>query len=1151
MAFIVKGVGKIFSFLLPKLPDTNNEGSRLDDLQVTDSAYGDSISIIYGTTRTGGNVIWATPLEEEKVVTTKKVGGKGGGGGGTQTTTSYKYYANFAISFGEAEGRDLIRMWGDGKLLFSTKIADRSDILEFEKDALIYRFYSGSEDQTPDPFIFTNTNGLTPAFRGQCYIVFERFPLADFGNRIPSITAEINFKSTFIPEITVFEPAALGVLDVSSDSYKTVYIDKLRDLMYIQTGDGENDPILIVQLSTLALVSKTVIDWTRLKNKDLATEDTLSTIITGIFSNYGIIGFDPITQILYARAEMTGTSRFLVALNPFSGYIDSGLANPFNRIQGRVDDEGPGNTAIVVGDTLVTYNRVSSTLRREVAIFNKYTFEKITTVYRLRSASRYILPAKLTERAFVFGFVRTSTIGVRVVEDGIITIEYDILPQHIDADATSFITESNANYYVIPHLPTSTVIFLIELDTSAYAFSLDIDGNIIWITAVDFIPTLSDEFDTFTTVHSPALTQIPILGNNLTYLNDLQNRSISINLITGETPGTRIIPSDANYSIFNTYIFEPTSGIIIGYDTVADKLSRLNLSRKTIAADDLSAIVSNVLERSGIFEYDVSQLTDQVDGYAISSETTAKEILEAFSELYFFDVVERDRNLVFQKRTGMSMHTIPEADIIEIDNQAVDEQIIQNIELPGELYLEYIDKNNDYQQNVARASRILIPSPTVQNSNTITLGFSVTLDPSKAKQAAEILLYNKWVERIKYKLRLSPKYLYLDPTDVFIVELFDGTAFKVRITEQDIGVDYSIQLKLTREELGINNYESSVEADGGHILVPELPAFGPSRLFLLDIPYIIDFDGYISDTAKVYWGGAPYSLPPGLNWPGAILYRSLSAEDWIQVGQEIDELIWGSTSNALGEPESVWRIDKTNTLTVTVLSNIHLFESISEIEMLNGGNLAALMKENGEVELLQFQNAVQINEHTIQLSILLRGRRGTEVFASSHRANETFVLLTGETLSSLNFTLDQLNRAINYRLTTTGELFEEAAAMVYTSTGRNLKPYAPVHYRLLRLANNNIRIFWVRRTRLGGQLRDGTGTVSIAETVEKYSIDILATDNSVIRTINDISDTQYDYSFLDIQNDGLQNESELTIMIYQISESVGRGFSHKQTVVIE
>jgi hypothetical protein len=51
--------------------------------------------------------------------------------------------------------------------------------------------------------------------------------------------------------------------------------------------------------------------------------------------------------------------------------------------------------------------------------------------------------------------------------------------------------------------------------------------------------------------------------------------------------------------------------------------------------------------------------------------------------------------------------------------------------------------------------------------------------------------------------------------------------------------------------------------------------------------------------------------------------------------------------------------------------------------MLNGANLAALIRADGNAELIQFQDiALSLGVYT--LTTLLRGRRGTEVFTGGH-----------------------------------------------------------------------------------------------------------------------------------------------------------------------
>jgi GTA TIM-barrel-like domain/Putative phage tail protein len=158
------------------------QGSRLKDLDGISAAEGGPIPRLYGRARLGGQIIWATRFEEEAVYTkTKARGGKGGIGGSLgkgQKEVSYRYFANVAIGLCEGEIAFVRRIWADGKLLDLT--------------TLTMRVHRGSELQEADPLIVAKQGvSGTPAYRGLAYIVFERFPLEAYGNRLPQMTFEV------------------------------------------------------------------------------------------------------------------------------------------------------------------------------------------------------------------------------------------------------------------------------------------------------------------------------------------------------------------------------------------------------------------------------------------------------------------------------------------------------------------------------------------------------------------------------------------------------------------------------------------------------------------------------------------------------------------------------------------------------------------------------------------------------------------------------------------------------------------------------------------------------------------------------------------------------------------------------------------------
>lgn len=145
------------------------------DLRLQSASEGGSIARIYGWNRVAGNVIWATELER---IVAQSSGAKGAPAQSSTTEANQDTIsANFAVAFCEGEVTHLGRIWADGELL--------------DTSGLNIRFYNGSETQLADGLISVKQGGVAPAYRGLCYIVFERLPLEQFGNRIPNISVEL------------------------------------------------------------------------------------------------------------------------------------------------------------------------------------------------------------------------------------------------------------------------------------------------------------------------------------------------------------------------------------------------------------------------------------------------------------------------------------------------------------------------------------------------------------------------------------------------------------------------------------------------------------------------------------------------------------------------------------------------------------------------------------------------------------------------------------------------------------------------------------------------------------------------------------------------------------------------------------------------
>ncbi len=157
----------------------NHYGNIIDNITVVSDTNGQVMPLVFGKMRIDARIIWALNLKEVAIKDTQARYFRNSSCiKSLHHSTEYIYYADFALGICEGIVEKFDRVW----------IGDKeSDISGYK-----FRFYKGDEEQEPDPFIeYHQGIGKTPAFRGLCYIIFENFPLSNFGNKIPHFSFEI------------------------------------------------------------------------------------------------------------------------------------------------------------------------------------------------------------------------------------------------------------------------------------------------------------------------------------------------------------------------------------------------------------------------------------------------------------------------------------------------------------------------------------------------------------------------------------------------------------------------------------------------------------------------------------------------------------------------------------------------------------------------------------------------------------------------------------------------------------------------------------------------------------------------------------------------------------------------------------------------
>jgi hypothetical protein len=549
----------------------------------------------------------------------------------------------------------------------------------------------------------------------------------------------------------------------------------------------------------------------------------------------------------------------------------------------------------------------------------------------------------------------------------------------------------------------------------------------------------------------------------------------------------------------------------------------------------LGAIVSELLELAGLnkSDFDVTRLTDTVEGYIINQSITIRGALEQLACSYFFDVVEADGILKCVPRGKVNVNldseakglSLTEETIVPTDKNGIADTLeivrAQELELPNQVNVTYIDRPFNYDPVTQSSQR-----QTVKAVEQVTLNLPIVMSATLAKKIADVTLYGAWKERVSFGFMLPPKYAGLEPTDVINVQA-NGFIHQMRIIKTDIERNGLMRIAAVAEDASSYDFNSN-SGYMKNILEAE-DMLANTWLELLDLPPLpLDQStnqGYLriavaGDTNN--WGGAAiYSSNDG----GEKSNNNFTAVTGIDVSSCIGAAI------TLLNPGKFETWDKGNTVEVVLLSG--QLASSNELSVLNGANAAILGNE-----LIQFQYAELIGEQTYRLSKLLRGRQGTENFIHNHQEGERFVLLS-PALHTTSMSTNMIGRKIHYKAVTAGSSIEAAEEQEFIYQANSLKPFAPVHITGTRNEDGNLTITWIRRARHDNDWRDNVD-VPLGEESEKYQIEIL--DNDVVVRALETSTPTIIYSFQQQIDDFKQLQTQVTIKIYQLSSLVGRGY---------
>jgi hypothetical protein len=1221
-------IGSLAGALL--FPDSA-KGPRLDDLRITTSAYGQPMALCYGTWRKAGNVIWSEEIEEKKKSSRQGLVGP--------KVKEYTYFLTFAVAFCNNEQADLIRIWANGTLVYDVSgivtypeqemgetyedYKERRELFRnlyrrgadgfYRMRGLSFVFYPGSETQEVDPTIEAVVGvGQTPAYRGQCYIVFNRLPLAEFGNRMPNIECEIAQTVVEVGEnnsVDLALPREGGTLDTANNLFFAV--DWIRQLAFaidtagdvslsgirrlnIETMEEDRQRLnedafaqintedfnaatvkvrnsvgcvlpvsgnLFVQLETSAGTNNqpfAIVDGNTLREiARNGVPDTGSLTFNRETERFGVAsGCAPIVangslgpqEFAIVRNDNGSIGVFLGGTMPFCIWSTDSDENAFvvedvKAVCGGKTGTGWGYGWATVGSDYspspqsapLTIMRIKVPYLPQRDLKTELLNLAIADYFSPRSAQ--VASAMLIIKTVIWNYtdsqLRFETLGT-----------YD--PGDLIPGETALQTAGRGLVYDETH---AAVMFHARADSNSanYIISVsDLDGSVRWRT----------EYQGGEPNNNSTWSHSRVQNDTFSFL-DLNGDGHSINTRTGELLVDNVdFPGGVATGALGAYDSRSDSFVGLTGDT-ASVWARWWFSRRDRQPVTLASIVTDICVRCGLSAGDIN-VTDLVDddvtGYLVVGQNSGRNAISPLSLVYFFDGVESDFVLKFPQRGGAVARTIDTDDMLrDNDGHLVTESRRQEIELPARLSLSYMNYNRDYEINVQAAKRILEPASAMESREQADIQTTIIMDANQAAQFVERALFATWIERMSYGHRVPWTHLDLDPTDVIAITTDTETLERVRISTIDVGDDLHMELSELREEEG--EWESTAVGDAGAI--PDMPV-GATRckLLLLDCPLLEDVDEQFGRAgAPLYYLMGGYGFP---GWTAATLYKSETGalSEYEIAGRETNEMIWGVAVDTLGDPVSPWMTDTVNTLTVEFQAgDTSGLVSITTLQLLAGMNRAAVLKANGEVEIIHYKNVTDNGDGTFTFDTFLRARRGTDTLCYNHLPGEIFLPLPdyeddAVSVDYVPLKLEEIRQSRFYKGVGDRQLFEDAETVGKISEGRALMPYAPANIHTS-LSGNDVVFTWFRRDRLGAEIEldDLGGDILLSEDEEVYEIDVLdEPGGDIVRTIIEIPGPTYTYTDADQTTDGLEAEAQLTVRIYQISGQVGRGFAQEITL---